>query len=513
MQLLRAVTTVGGYTALSRIFGLVREILMSHVLGASFVADAFVVAFKLPNFFRRFFAEGAFNAAFVPQFAGRLAEKGLPPATTLAEQLFSVMTWFLLGFVVVVEIFAPTLVPLLAPGFGSTQERLTLAIEFTRITFPYIFFISLSALLAGILNSIDRFAAAAAAPILLNIMMIGALLVFPDLGLEPGFTLSASVFLAGVIQLLWLYWACHKAHVTLRIKMPVLTTDVKKVLKLMIPGTIGAGVMQINLLVDMILASLLPAGALSYLYYADRLNQLPLSLFGVAIGTALLPPLSRYWRKNEIDKALSMQTSALEFAIQLTIPAAAGLIVLSHPLINLIFGHGHFTLDDVNATAPTLAAFATGLPAYAVGKVFSTTFFAREDTKTPVKVAILCVVSNFFLNLILMRWFQHVGMAIATSIAAWINVIVLALLLRKQKLFFFSKKLVLMTGKVFVLSTLMFFALLYVQDFFPSHTSSLLAKITITLGYVLTGILVYGAGGYLIGVTPWSKVSRKDSLT
>ena len=503
MQLLRAATTVGAYTALSRILGLIREILMSHVLGAGLISDAFVVAFKFPNFFRRFFAEGAFNAAFVPQFAGRLAQQGLVPAKILADHVFSVMAWFLLVFVAGVEIFAADLMPYLAPGFITTPERLSLATEFTRITFPYILFISLSSLLAGVLNSIDRFAAAAAAPILLNIMMIAALLVFPTLRMEPGFVLSVSVFIAGVVQFLWLYWVCGRTNINLRLGLPVLTDDVKKVLKLMIPGAIGAGVMQINLLVDMILASLLPTGSLSYLYYADRLNQLPLSIFGVAIGTALLPPLSRYWRKGDVEKALQTQITALEIALQLTVPAAIGLIVLSHLLIKLIFGHGHFTATDVAATAPTLAAFALGLPAYVVGKVFSTTYFAREDTTTPVKAAVICVVSNFIMNLIFMKWFLHIGMALATSLSAWINVIILGALLKRDGFFVFSRQLLIMTLKVVVLSAVMGLLLVFLQDTFPNNATSIFGEILITLGYVFIGILSYCLGGYAIGIRPW----------
>jgi putative peptidoglycan lipid II flippase len=278
----------------------------------------------------------------------------------------------------------------------------------------------------------------------------------------------------------------------------------------MIPGTIGAGVMQINLLVDMILASLLPTGSLSYLYYADRLNQLPLSIFGVAIGTALLPPLSRYWRKNEVEKALATQTTALEIAIQLTIPAAVGLIVLSHPLIKLIFGHGHFTSVDVAATAPALAAFAFGLPAYVAGKVFSTTYFAREDTTTPVKVAIICVISNFIMNLIFMKWFFHVGMALATSLAAWINVTILAILLKREGLFTFSKRLLFMTFKIFMLSAVMGCLLVYAQDLFLNNATSIFGEIAITLGYVLFGILAYCVGGYFVGVKPWEQFRDKD---
>ena len=272
MNLIRAATTVGSYTAISRAFGLLREILLSHILGANTLADAFVVAFKFPNFFRRFFAEGAFNAAFVPQIARCLAngdvQQGRLLAQALAQKVFSCLAWFLVGFVLMVEFTTPQLIPLLAPGFATTPERLELAIQFTRITFPYILFISLSALLAGVLNSLYHFAAAAAAPILLNLIMIAALILYPYTSLEPGFALCWSVFLAGLVQFSWLYWVCLQLDFKFWLKWPQLTADVKKILKLMVPGTIGAGVMQINLFIDMMLASLLPIGSLSYLYYA-----------------------------------------------------------------------------------------------------------------------------------------------------------------------------------------------------------------------------------------------------
>jgi len=441
MKILRSIATVGGYTAVSRVFGLGREILMSHVLGVGMVSDAFWVAFKFPNFFRRFFAEGAFNAAFVPMFAGTLATEGISTARLLAERVLSVLVLVLIGLVIFIEFGVPWLIYGLAPGFATTPERLDLAIQFIRITFPYILFISLAALLSGVLNSLDRFAAAAAAPILLNILMILALIVYSSINLSAGHALSWAVFIAGVIQLLWLYIACKRAGFPISIKFPHLTPEVKKVVTLMIPGAFGAGVMQVNLLMDMILASFLPLGAISYLCYADRLNQLPLSIFGVAIGTALLPLLSRQLRAGEVEKALKSQNMAVEVALQLTLPAAVGLIVLAYPIINLIYGHGHFTKMDVAATAPALAAFATGLPAYVLGKVFVTSFFARQDTKTPVKIAILCVATNLFLNLILMRFFAHVGMAIATSIAAWLNTGLLVLALRRRGLFSVSRHL------------------------------------------------------------------------
>ena len=268
----------------------------------------------------------------------------------------------------------------------------------------------------------------------------------------------------------------------------------------MIPGTIGAGVMQINLLIDMVLASLLTTGSISYLYYADRLNQLPLSIFGVAIGTVLLPRLSRQLRKGDIENAMESQNLALELALQLSIPSAVGLIVLSFPLINLIYGHGSFNVDDVGATAPALAAFACGLPAYVTGKVFSTSFFARLDTKTPVKIAIVCIIVNLILNLILMRTFQHVGLALATSISAWLNTILLLVFLKKKELFKTSPNLIKMIGKVALCSLLMGGAVFFIHGYFNDLTDKLYLKIVSLLFCTCFGMGFYAIFGYWLGI-------------
>lgn len=436
MRLGKAVVTVGGLTSISRFFGLLREMLMSHFLGASIVADAFIVAFKFPNFFRRFFAEGAFNAAFVPEFAGVLASEGKRKANEVANQVFSWLTLVLCIFVVLVVIFTPTIIHLIAPGFCSTPDRLQYAIEFTRITFPYILFISLAALLSGILNSLDRFAAAAATPVLLNIFMIGALLLTVK---EPGFALCVGVIVAGIIQFLWLYFVAMKQGFKLRLQRPVLNPSISKILKLMVPGAIGAGVMQINIFIDMMLASTLETGSLSYLYYADRLNQLPLSIFGIAIGTVLLPSLSKALRTNRQEEAMNLQEKALSLGLRLSIPSAIGLIVLSYPIIDLIYGHGSFSILHVQATAPALAAFAIGLPAYTVSKVFTTGFFAKQNTKTPLKIGMITVVINLILNLLLIGSFVHVGMALATGFAAWFQAGLLSWKLAQKSMIYLSK--------------------------------------------------------------------------
>jgi putative peptidoglycan lipid II flippase len=499
MSLLRHGATVGGYTALSRILGLVREIFMSHVLGASFVADAFIVAFKFPNFFRRFFGEGAFNAAFVPQFAGTLATDGLSRAQELAQKVFTLMAFFLMLFVLVVECFTPIFMPIIAPGFFTTPERLALATDFTRITFPYIFFISLCALCAGVLNSLNRYAAAASAPILLNIVMIGALVFYDVLGVAPGYALAWAVLLAGGVQFIWMLWACHRQGVSLTLKFPFKDAAVRKVFRLMIPGAVGAGVMQINILMDMVLASFLPVGSLSYLYYADRLNQLPLSIFGIGIGTVLLPPLSKLWRQNKKDDALATQNHALILALIFTLPAAVGLIVLARPIISLIFGHGNFTENHVLQTAPTLAAFAAGLPAYVVSKVFSISFFAQENTQTPVKIASISVLVNFLLNLIFMQFWQHVGLALATCCAAWVNMFLLSMALNQSGALFLSKDFFVTLVKIFMAAVVMGISLFGLASYIPP-SFGLFSELAKVGGSVLLGGSIYFFALFLMRV-------------
>ena len=497
MRLVRAIATVGGFTGVSRIFGLVRESLMSHIIGASPLTDAFLVAFKFPNFFRRFFAEGAFNASFVPQFSGQLASEGLESAKLLAERVMAVLGITLFFFVIVIVIATPWLMGVIAPGFSQTPERLEMAITFTRITFPYIFFISIAALLSGVLNSLDRFAAAAAAPIILNIIMIGAMLIFSYAALATGKALSWGVFLAGVLQLAWLYWACWRTGFRLKIRRPRLTPEVRKVIRLMIPGAIGAGVMNINLLLDMVFASLLASGSISYLHYADRLNQLPLSLFGIAMGTALLPSLSRQIRLGEENKARATQGLAVELSLQLTIPAALGFILLSYPIIDLLYG---LKGDEVTATAGALAAFATGIPAYVLSKVFVTGFFARQDTKTPVKIAVISILCNLCLNIILMGPFAHVGLALATSIAAWINAGLQLLILHKRGWFFLTRQVQVTALKVFASAAVMGGGIVFARDLWlETMPETLLLQIVSVFGIIFCGMIIFAGMGQLTG--------------
>jgi len=432
MMLLRSVATVGGFTLISRVLGFLRDILIAAVLGASAGADVFFVAFKLPNLFRRLFAEGAFSMAFVPMFAGGLEARGREQARAFADAAFSVLFWSLALFVALIEIAMPLVMLGFAPGFIASPEKFDMAVTLTRITFPYILFISLVSLMAGVLNSLGRFAAAAATPILLNLCLIGSLLGFARVAETPGHALAWGVFAAGVAQAAWLFVACGRAGVWLRLPRPRLTDEVRELLRRMLPVALGAGVYQISLLIDTVIASLLPTGSISYLFFADRINQLPLGVIGVAVGTALLPLLSRQVRAGDTGAALDSQNRALELSLLLALPAAAALMVIAEPVVRVLFERGAFGPVETQATARALAVFATGLPAYVLVKALAPGFFAREDTATPVKISVVCLVVNLVLTLILMVPLKHVGIAAATSAASWLNAGLLATVLHRR---------------------------------------------------------------------------------
>ena len=432
MALIRSAATVGAYTLASRMLGLLRDILIAKYLGAGMVGDAFFVALKLPNLFRRLFAEGAFNLAFVPLFAGRIESEGRGPARAFAEDALAVLLWTLVAVTIVAEIAMPWLMYAFAPGFAADAAKFELAVALTRLTFPYLLMISLVALLGGVLNSIERFAAAASAPILLNLCLIAGLLLFGRRLATPGHALAWAVAVAGIAQFLWLAWSCRRAGLLPALPRPRLTPAVRKLLRVMAPAAVGAGVQQLNLFVDVIIASLLPTGAVSFLYYADRVVQLPLGVIGVALGTALLPALARLERAGDGGAAANAQSRAIEVAMLLTLPAAAALMTVAGPVIAVLFQRGAFGAADSAATAGALAAFAFGLPAYVLIKVLAPGYFARGDTRTPLKVAVACLVVNAALNLILMVPLAHVGIALASALSSWLNVALLGIGLARR---------------------------------------------------------------------------------
>lgn len=434
MAFVRSIATVGGYTGISRILGFIRDILIASVVGAGPVADAFFVAFRLPNLFRRLFGEGAFNAAFVPLFTGRLEKSGEQAARAFAEQALSVLVTSLLAFTAAAMAGMPWVVHVLAPGFAADPAKFELTVELSRITFPYLLFMALAALLSGVLNSLYRFAAAAAAPILLNIFFIAALVAVVPLVGQPGQVLAWTVAAAGFGQFLLLHLAAARAGMRLRLPRPRLTLGVRRLLRLMLPGVLSAGAMQINLMVGTIIASL-QAGAVSYLYYADRVYQLPLGLIGIAFGVVLLPELSRKLRSGAEAAASHSLNRGLELASLLTLPASLALIVIPLPITIVLFERGAFDRGAAEATAAALAAFAVGLPAYVLVKILQPAFFAREDTVTPLRMAVASVVANIALSLALFWPLGHVGLALATALAAWLNAALLALGLKRRGFF------------------------------------------------------------------------------
>jgi putative peptidoglycan lipid II flippase len=430
--MLRSVLTVGAWTMASRVLGFARDILIAARLGAGPVADAFFVALKLPNLFRRLFGEGAFNSAFVPAFAGALVKDGRAAAQDLAERMGTLLGLWLGLLTVVGFVFMPQVIGALAPGFVSNPDKFALAVDLTRITFGYLPLICLTALVSGVLNALDRFAAAAAAPVFFNLLLMSALVGLSPYVATPGHALAWGVLASGFVQLGLVWWAAQRAGMALGFRKPALTPPVVQVLRRMVPGVFGAGITQINLAVDVIIASLLPSGAVSYLYYADRVAQLPLGVVGAALGTALLPLLSRQLRSGQRLSAHRSLNRGVELALLLTLPAAAGLAAAAGPIIAALFQRGAFGEAAAAASAAALMAYAFGLPAFVLVKVFAPGFFARGDTATPVKVGLFTVALNLGLNLLFMGPLGHMGVALATSCAAWVNAGLLAWLLARR---------------------------------------------------------------------------------
>ncbi|MBU2580412.1 MAG: murein biosynthesis integral membrane protein MurJ [Alphaproteobacteria bacterium] len=433
-MLYRAFATVGGLTMISRLLGFARDILIAAALGSGVVADAFFVAFRFPNLFRRLFGEGAFNAAFVPLFARRLEGEGEGEARRFAEEALSVLAATLIVFSLIMIVTMPWMMLILAPGFIADPAKYDLAVLLSQIAFPYLLCMSLVALLSGVMNSLNRFWAAAAAPILLNVILIAAISLAIWLGFGQrfgaGIILSVGVAVAGIAQLAMLWIAVRRAGLKLKLRWPRYTPGVKRLVELGIPGVVAGGITQINIVVGTVIASL-QAGAVSYLYYADRLYQLPLGIVGVAIGVVLLPDLARKLRAGDQKSAMDSQNRSLEFALLLTLPAAVALTVAAEPIVRVLFERGAFSAIDTDSTAQALAAFALGLPAFVMIKVFQPAFFAREDTATPMRFAAINMVINVVGSLTLFYVFQslgrppHVGIALATSIAGWVNALML----------------------------------------------------------------------------------------
>ena len=430
--MLKGAFTVGMWTAASRILGFARDMLIAAILGTGPVADAFFVALRLPNLFRRLFGEGAFNAAFVPSVSHILHVEGQEAAREFAEEATAVMVFWLGLLTLLGELAMPWLLWVLAPGFSGDHAKFLLAVALTRIMFPYLFFVCLTALFSGVLNALDRFAAAAAAPMLFNVFAIAFMLGLTPYVKNAGYALAWGITASGVAQMLLLIVSLRRAGMRVRLPVPRLTPRMRTLLRRMAPGLVGAGVTQLNVSIDIIIGTLLPAGSVSILYYADRVNQLPLGVIGTAAGTALLPVISRQVALGEQATALATLNRALESVLMLTLPAAIGLSVTGRQVIELLFARGAFSLHMAALTGHSLAAFALGLPVFALVKVLTPGFFGRGDTLTPLKIGLAAVLLNLGMNLLFMRPLQAVGPALATSLASAFNAAMLGFILHQR---------------------------------------------------------------------------------
>ncbi len=512
MNLFRSAATVGGMTMISRVLGFVRDMLIAAILGTGPVADAFVVAFRFPNFFRRLFGEGAFNAAFVPLFAKSMEADGREAAKKFAEDALSVLATALIIFTAVAEATMPLFIHLIAPGFADTPDKLALTITLTAIAFPYLMFMSLVALYSGLLNSLGRFAAAAAAPIVLNIVLISVLGVAAlsawDTPEKTGVALCWGVSVAGLLQLVLLAVAARRAGFTLIPRRPRLTPGVKRLVVLGVPGVIAGGITQVNLLVGTIIATF-QDGAVAFLYYADRIYQLPLGVVGIAIGVVLLPDLSRKLAADDLRGADDSQNRGLEYAMLLTVPAAAAFVAMPETIIHVLFERGAFDREATVQTARALSAFAFGLPAFVLIKVFSPGFFAREDTKTPMLFAVTAMAVNVIGSLALFPYLGHVGIAVATTVSAWVNVLLLSRTLAAREQFNLDARCKRRVPMILLSSLVMGVAVWYGNAWLLPlmGTAGLGLKVVLLGALVSAGAVVFFAGCQITGAARASELS------
>jgi putative peptidoglycan lipid II flippase len=488
MNLIKSTGTIGGLTMVSRVAGFAREMLMSRILGAGVYTDAFYVAFRLPNTFRRLFGEGAFSAGFVPLYSQRLQSGGEAEAKKFSEEVLAVFLPTLILFTVV---FIALMKPFIWAITGWHGEQLAFGTFLTRITFPYLLLISLVSLFSGILNSIARFTAAAFAPALLNLAMLCALLTFRQGGEVTATAVSAGVTIGGVLQLALLVLACHRAGIVLKLRKPRLTPGVRQFIRVVVPATLGAGVYQVSVFIDTFFLTRIGTGAVSWFNYADRLNQLPLGVIGAAIGTAILPQVSRHVDIGEADQAARVQGQAAELAMLLCLPAALALAVSALPLVSAIFEAGRFNARDAHFTALTLSIIALGLPAYVLVKVLTPGFYARRDTATPVKTALVVLAVNVILNFALIPPFGIGGLAAAVALSSWLNCTILYILLYRRGHFRIERWLASRLARQFAAAAVMVAVLFGIR-------TALAGWFAGSLGHRLAGVIAIVVGGMVV---------------
>ena len=500
MNLLKATGTIGGLTMVSRVLGFARDMIGSRVLGASHANDAFNLAFLLPNIFRRLFAEGAFSSGFVPLFSRRLASGGHADAQAFSNEILAVFMPALLVVTVLFEIFMPGLIALIASEYRQVPGKFALAVELTRWTFPYLLFISLVALLSGVLNSLTRFAVAAFAPALLNVALIIALLISPPDNIETVRIMAYAVLAGGIAQFALCWAAVRRAGVKLHFGRPRLTPAVRELVVLILPATAAAGVYQISQLFYAYFSARLGEGALTMLSYADRLNQLPLSIIGTALGVAILPAISQAIARDAEAEAADVQARAFDLSMLLTLPASIALAVASGPIIGALYQGGEYSIEAARITGNILAILVTGLPAYVLVKVLTPAFYARKDVKTPVMIAMAVLVLSIIANFLLIPVMGIYSLATVTSAGAWINLILLFVILYARRQFRMPSWLVSRVARQLVAAVAMGGALYAIRfalgDLFFGGVGERVVGLGLLVG---TGALVYFGVAFLIG--------------
>lgn len=515
MSLLRNVGTIGGLTLVSRIGGFARDILLARVLGAGGVADAWQLAFQLPNLFRRLFAEGAFASAFVPLFNRHMAEDE-SEAKRFAGEVLAVLLPILVVFGAVMMLAMPWVLWAFAnEDLRGDTATFDLAVTMGRIAFPYLMFMSLATLVAAILNSLSRFAAAAAAPILLNICLLTALvwgaLQAPGEATRAatGVGLAIAVSVSGLLQLAWLYWFMRRAGFRIPRLTPRVTQRVKEMGVLIVPAVFGAGVYQISRFIDLAFIRVLPDGSLTYMAMADRWNQLPLGIIGIALGTAILPALSRYISKSEDEEAVRLQANAIELAMLLTLPCAVALFITGFAFVKAFMQGQAFTAEDARVTGMVTSALVVGLPAYVLVKVLTPNFFARKDTRTPVYTAGASLVVTVGLNFALVPTLGVVGLALAGAVGAWVNIALLGGILARRGFFRLPARVLGRIGRIALASALMGGALVaLMQVVTPWLDGPLTMRLAAIGAIMLVSLVTYGAGTVLLGVLDKATMQR-----
>ena len=490
----KAAGIVSAATMVSRVFGLVRDMVIAAFFGASWMSDAFWVAFRIPNTLSRLLGEGSLTASFIPVFTEYLQKKTKDEALELAYNAFTLLSIILTFVSVLGIIFSPLIVGLIAPGFISEPRQFALAVFLNRLMFPYIFVISLGALCMGILNSFRRFASPALSPVMLNISIIVAALTLRTFFAEPITALAIGVLIGGVLQLSLQWPFLRKSGVKLKVRFNFRHPGLKQIGLLMIPAMLGAGITTINVFVGTILASMLPGGSVTYLFYADRIVELPLGVFAIAIGTASLPSFSRHVAAGNIDELKASISFSLRLMLFLTVPATFALMALNLPIISVIFQRGAFDAQAAIYTGQALFFYGMGLWAFSVVRVFVATFYSLQDAKWPMRAAIISFVVNLLVSLALMYPMKHKGLALATSLAAIVNVIILGIVLKKKIGPFLDRNFYFSTLKIITSSIIMWGSIMLIDVFMSWDSSSSFRSRFI---YLLTAI-VAGATTFFI---------------